>query len=197
MASLTIEDNSNTDTIEESKKKLDVKDYHSKLFECFNELESNDKELKNLELEYIESKKKLLSAKKKIYRDISAIQKKLPKLFTNEINKARKQKRNNNGNNKGGIMKPSKVPKKLRVYLNLKDDELLPRVKVCKLLNAKLTSDGLRDKDNQKVIKLNKKVGKILGYKKGHQIEFTKFQTFLADFYNNDEEIKKEKSLNL
>ena len=60
MASLTIEDNSNTDTVEESKKKLDVKDYHSKIFECFNELENNDKELKNLELEYIEKEKQII-----------------------------------------------------------------------------------------------------------------------------------------
>ena len=75
MASLTIEDNSNTDTIEESKKKLEVKDYHSKLFKCFSDLESNDKELKNLELEYIENKKRLLSAKKK-YTEIFLLLKK-------------------------------------------------------------------------------------------------------------------------
>ena len=91
-------------------------------------------------------------------------------------------------------MKPCKVPKKLRIYLDLKEDELLPRVKVCKLLNAKLSNDGLRDK---KVIKLNKKVGKVLGYKKGYEIEFKQFQTWLKEFYNNDEEINNSKNINV
>merc|ERR1712023_337612 len=191
MASLTIEDTSNLENSEESKKKMEVKDYHSKLFEVFSALQDCDKELKNLSLEYNENKKK------KLHREIVAIEKKLPKLYSNEIAKARKQKRNNNGNNKGGIMKPSKVPKKLRVYLDLKEDDLLPRVKVCKLLNQKLTSDGLRDKDNKKIIKLNKKVGKILGYKKGHEIEFKQFHGWLAEIYRNDEEINKEKSIDV
>lgn len=195
MTSLTIEDNSTLEQIDESKKKLDVKDYHLKLFETFSALEKNDKELKNLSLEYNENKKKLQTDRKKLYREINTIEKKLPKLYNNEISKARKQKRNNNGNNKGGIMKPSKVPKKLRVYLDLKEEDLLPRVKVCKLLNQKLTSDGLRNKDNKKIIKLNKKVGKILGYKKGHEIEFKQFHGWLAEIYRNDEEINKEKSI--
>ena len=197
MASLTIEDTSNLENSEESKKKMEVKDYHSKLFEVFSALQDCDKELKNLSLEYNENKKKLENEKKKLHREIVAIEKKLPKLYSNEIAKARKQKRNNNGNNKGGIMKPSKVPKKLRVYLDLKEDDLLPRVKVCKLLNQKLTSDGLRDKDNKKIIKLNKKVGKILGYKKGHEIEFKQFHGWLAEIYRNDDEINKEKSIDV
>ena len=187
MTSLIIEDTS-SEKIDESKKKLTVKEYHLKIFELLSDMDDNDKQLKDLELEYLDKKKKLLSEKKKIKREFNFIEKKLPKLFDNEINKARKQKRNNNGNNRGGIMKPCKVPKKLRVYLDLKEDELLPRVKVCKLLNAKLSEDGLREK---KVIKLNKKVGKVLGYKKGYEIEFKQFQTWLKEFYNNDNETNK------
>ena len=194
MTSLSIDENVISENKEDIKKKLTVKEYHLKIFELLSNLDENDKELKNLELEFLENKKKLLLEKKKVKRELNLIEKKLPKLFDNEINKARKQKRNNNGNNKGGIMKPCKVPKKLRIYLDLKEDELLPRVKVCKLLNAKLSNDGLRDK---KVIKLNKKVGKVLGYKKGYEIEFKKFQTWLKEFYNNDEEINNSKNIDV
>lgn len=173
----------------EETKKVTVSVMHSELLTKSLRLEEIESELSQLESEYLDNKKKLEKEKKKIFTEVKNIHKKIPKLFQNELNKASKKKTPRKGMS-GGINKKKPVPKKIRLYLDLDKEDLKSRIEISKLLNKKFIEDNLRD---GKQIKLDKKVGKLFGYKKGHVIKFNEYQTFIKNIYDNDEEISSNK----
>ena len=182
--------NDTTATIEESKKtKNDVKSYHTLIFNIFDDFENLNNKLKELDEEYFEKRKSIFSEMRKLKRKSQLIRKKLPKTFTSEINKAKKEKRKRKGPNNGGVQKPNDVPLKLISYLSLEEGQQLSRPAVWKLLSQKFKDSGLR---NGKDIILDKKTAKIFGKEKGHVIGFTKFSTFLTDIYKEDHNKKNE-----
>lgn len=176
------------ESIEETKK-ITVSVMHGELLTKSLRLEEIDSELAQLESEFLENKKKLEKEKKKIFTEVKNIHKRIPKLLLNELNKASKKKTPRKGMS-GGINKKKPVPKKIRLYLDLDKEDLKSRIEISKLLNQKFIEDKLR---KGKEIKLDKKVSKLFGYKKGHVIKFNEYQTFIKNIYDNDEEISTNK----
>jgi hypothetical protein len=109
--------------------------------------------------------------------------KKFGKTFMLDLSKNTKVRKTGNSGN-GGFNKPIPVPIKLREYLGLADDILMPRPQVTHLLNDKFVEEGFRSKENGKIIKItNKKTAKILGCEHNKTIQFNEFQGFIKSFY--------------
>ena len=143
--------------------------------ELFNELSELDKD-------YEKNRKELCTRLRKNLKKLRADSSKFTKSFESELKGAKKKKKGS-GNSTGGFNKPVPIPKKLVSYLDLDDSEL-SRPAVAKLLNARFKEREFRD--GKTVTISQSKDAKALGVKKGHVIEFSQFQTFLAKFYNEE-----------
>jgi hypothetical protein len=135
--------------------------------------------------EHEKKMKEFSSVLKKNKREQDNSIKKMKKLHTNEVKKASKEKRKRNGNATGGFTTKTEVPETLREWLGLEEDIKLPRPAVFSLMSQKFKEDGL--KSGQEIV-LDKKTAKKLGRPVNYKIEFSKQQTFLAGFYNEEKE---------
>ena len=97
-----------------------------------------------------------------------------------EVKKATKQKPKREGNKNGGFNKENPVPPVLIKYLGLEEGVTMKRPRVMSILTAKFKSAGLK---SGQTTTLDKDTAKALGKEKGRVIEFTAFQSFLAEFY--------------
>tara|TARA_B100000161_G_C33540833_1_gene410553 strand:+ start:127 stop:834 length:708 start_codon:yes stop_codon:yes gene_type:complete len=109
--------------------------------------------------------------------------KKIKKLHSTEVKKASKEKRKRNGKATGGFTTEKKVPEKLRLWLGLEEGVKLTRPNVFHLMSEKFKEQGL--KNGQEVV-LDKVNAKQLGKPNKYKIEWSKQQTFLASFYNEE-----------
>jgi hypothetical protein len=155
------------ETFQELTAKLDelsisIKEVDATLNKMQKDLKDKDKERNDLERQ----RNKILAMLSKTHDD--------------EIKKVQKEKSKRKGNKDGGFNKELPVPPKLVKYLGLNDDIKLARPKVMSLLNEKFVNDGL--KNGQKTT-LDQKTAKALGKEKGRVIDFTEFQSFLKEFY--------------
>lgn len=165
---------------------VDILETYNTLKEDYEELVSSfrDKE-KQLEKQLEHEKKDFLSDEKKMLKELNSLLKKLTKKLPGEVGKRKKKA----GNKNGGFNKEIPVPKKLCKYLELDEDTLMSRPKVTKLLNAKFKEAGFKMTDgSKKTVISDGKVAKKLGCKKNFEIEWNKFQSFLATFYNEEKQ---------
>ena len=145
--------------------------------------------LKEFMKEHEKKMKQFSTVLKKNKREQDNSIKKMKKLHTNEVKKASKEKRKRNGKATGGFTTQSEVPKKLREWLGLENDVMMTRPAVFRLMSEKFKDEGL--KTGQEII-LDKKNAKKLGKPDNYKILFSKQQTFLAGFYNEEKQDKQE-----
>ena len=177
------DDNKLQDTDETEEPKAEKK--QKKIFEeAFTEISNILDSLKSISVE-IKSKEKekneLEKKKNDLDKQLHKLLIQLPKVYSDDINKARKEKKPR-APSVNGILKLNPVPPVLIKFLGLNDNELLQRPKVMSLLNEKFKTLGL--KQGQTTI-LDKKTAKIFGLNEGHEIKFTEFQTFLKNIYDS------------
>ena len=159
---------------------LSMLEEHSILMKSLTDL--NEKFVED-EKNFEKQRKEYLSERKRISKELDSHFKKMTKTIVTKISKASKTKRK--GNKNGGFNKPQPVPKVLKKFLEIDDDEL-PRPKVASLLHAKFKDLGFKDGKVTKITE--KKVAKQLGVKKDYEITFSSFQKFLAKFYNDEKD---------
>lgn len=179
------EDEIEVDNVEQ--KAIKCKQSSVELFDEFSELlatlDTLDTTFSEKEKQFEKDKKEYYSQRKNIIKQQDLSLKKFGKSFKHDIVRATKPRKTGNSG-KGGLMKQSIVPEKLRNYLELAEDVLMSRPELTKLLNKKFTEDKFRD---GKIVKIsNKKAAKALGCEVNHVIEFNQFQGFIAKFYNDE-----------
>jgi hypothetical protein len=165
-------------------KKKDKK--HKESFESLTkriDISRNNIKLINKEINELEKILKLKHKERNDYvRQLNNTLKLIGKTHSDEVTKARKEKRKRKGNINGGFNKEQPVPENLRNFLGLSEDAAIPRPKVMHELHVKFKELGLKD---GQIITINKATCEALNlkYSEGKVIKFTEFQTFLASFY--------------
>jgi len=171
------------DEQEDGDKKGKEKKQKKTFQELASEFEKISADIKTTENEINEVEKTLKEKEKKrlgLERERAKIYSQMGKTHEDEIKKALNTRPTRQGNRDGGFNKPMPVPPKLIKYLGLEDDIKMSRPKVMSMLNDKFKSEGLKE---GQTTTLDAKASKALGKDKGCVIEFTGFQSFLADFY--------------
>jgi len=179
------EDDENEEGKEEDEKNLSKEKKAKKSFqELFNDFEKLSTDIKSVDSEVSEMEKNLKMKVKQKYdleRQRSKVFAQLGKSHEEDVKKALKEKPKRKGNKDGGFNKEVPVPPKLIKFLDLEDDVKMSRPKVMSLLNDKFKL--LKLKEGQTTT-LDKDTAKHLGKEKGRVIEFTAFQSFLKEFYD-------------
>jgi hypothetical protein len=184
-------DEEETKTTEERKKKLSPEELFNEISTHFSSLDTTYQEFIKKEQTFEKEQKEFNSFQKKTMRDITGLMKRFEKSFKNTISKKKPRKTENAG--KGGFNKPSSVPKVLREYIGI-EDEQMTRPQVTKLLNQKFSEAGLMStkKDDNgketKIIVLDKMTAKKLNRKNGDEIRNRDIQTFIAKFYKEEKD---------
>ncbi len=187
-----IEEVIENEEIESSEEPKKVSEFLNE-YNLLSTLREGEKEIRNKREEFIKAHEKefekrmkeFSSELKKNKRDQDVSVKKMKKLHTNEVKKASKEKRKRNGKNMGGFTTATPVPKKLVEFLGLDEGAELTRPAVFHLMSEKFAEEKLKEGQQ---IKLDKKNAKKLGKQAGYVIEFSKQQTFLASFYNEEKD---------
>lgn len=113
----------------------------------------------------------------------------------NEAEKKNRKKKNSNvSGNLSGIGKPHPVPDILSKYLGLSDGDEKSRIEISTLLHKKFHTDNLK---NGQITTLDKNAAKLLGKEENREIKFGEVQTFIKEFYDEDDFHKKFKDNNL
>lgn len=147
-----------------------------KLIELTNDFTEKEKDFEKIRKDYNTERKKVL-------KELESHYKKMSKQTLSKLGKKQSK-----GGGSGGFNKPTPVPKVLKNFLEIDEDEL-PRPKVASLLHQKFKDLGYKDNDDKKLtIIKDKKVAKLLGVEKNFEITFASFQKFLAKFYNAEKE---------
>lgn len=160
----------------EKKPKLSWQDLATEWEKVSASIKENETEHKGL-LEKVRTNEK---QRNELERQRNRLYSQMAKTHTEEVNKAAKEKPKRKGNKDGGFNKETPVPPKLVKYLGLEEGVQMARPKVMSALNDKFKADGLK---NGQTTTLDKDAAKALGKEKGRVIEFTAFQSFLKEFY--------------
>jgi len=110
----------------------------------------------------------------------------------NEAEKKKRKKKDNN--NLSGIGKAHPVPDILSKYLGLSDGDEKSRIEISTLLHKKFHTDNLK---NGQITTLDKNAAKLLGKEENREIKFGEVQTFIKEFYDEDDFHKKFENNNL
>lgn len=152
-------------------------DEWSKILDSINEL---DVSFIEKDKSYEKEKKEYYSSRKKLQKELDILLTKFNKTFKHDMAKSCKTRKTGNSG-KGGFNKPCAVPKKLRTFLGLEEDALLPRPTISRLLSEKFKELNFKF---GKVIKItDKKSAKELGCPVDYEIQFNEVQTFIKQFY--------------
>jgi hypothetical protein len=143
----------------------------------------------------INKKVQMFEDLKNINNKINELEEELRKLFkeqTHIINKlaksSGKQRQDNPNKEPSGINKPNVVPKCIREYLSLGDDELKSRPELVKLLKEKFEEKGFINSET-KLITLDKATLKKFGLPKDYEpFKGNKYASFLKVLYDNEKE---------
>ena len=181
------DDSEDDDEDDDDKDKKQTKEKKPKktFQELSDDFEKISEDIKTCDKEIIEIEKNLKAKEKQKYdleRQRGKIYSQFSKSHEDEVKKAAKEKPKRKGNKDGGFNKESPVPPKLISYLSLEKDVRMARPKVMSLLNDKFKADKLKD---GQITTLDKKAAKALGKDEGRVIEFTAFQSFLKEFYDD------------
>ena len=191
---------SDTDTKTEKtgtdkQKKLNAHELFNELSKRFALINEADIAFAEKEKELEKEQKEFKANHKKNVKELEALMKRFEKAFNSEFSKKKPRKTENAG--KGGFNKPTDVPEVLRKYIGIDADELKTRPEVTKLLNAKFSEAGLmktKKDENEKEIKiivLDKATAKKLNRKEGDEIRNKDIQTFIAQFYRENNTVFK------
>ena len=124
-------------------------------------------------------RKSFQTERKSLSREIDSVMKRLQKaVVTESVRNSKKGTRK-----KSSGFKAVPVPKVLKKYLEIQEDELT-RPEVTKLLHAKFKAEGFKDGKTTTIS--SKKAAKALGCKHNEVIEFSQFMTFVSRFYNQE-----------
>jgi len=177
------EDDDEKNDEEEEDKTKDKKPKKSFL-ELHSDFEKLSDEIKTIEHDIREAEKQMKTMEKK-KNDLERQRTKtfvlLGKSHDDDVKKALKVKPKRKGNKDGGFNKELPVPPKLMKFLDIEEGVVMSRPKVMSLINEKFKSEGLKQ---GQITTLDAKNAKLLGKEKGRVIEFTAFQSFLKEFYD-------------
>ena len=177
------DDEQQAESGDDSKKQTKEKKAKESFQELTTKLQQLTTQIKEVDHQLTEMEKSLKTKERErndLERQRNKIYSLLDKTHEDEVKRAQKEKPKRKGNKDGGFNKEQPVPPKLIKYLGLEDNVMMARPKVMSMLNNKFKEDGL--KEGQKTT-LNKNVAKVLGKEAGRVIEFTEFQSFLKEFY--------------
>lgn len=168
---------------EDEKKQIKEKKAKKSFQELSVDFEKFSDDIKTIESEISEMEKSL-KAKYKIKYDLERGRNKTYVLMVPthdaEIKKATKERPKRKGNKDGGFNKETPVPPTLIKFLGLEDGIKMARPKVMSLLNSSFIAKGIKQ---GQITTLDPATAKALGKEKGRVIEFTAFQSFLKEFY--------------
>lgn len=171
---------------EETEKKTREKKPKESFETITSRIENRNKEIKDLYKKKNDQYKILKELEKEINnleRKQSADYKLLEKSHNDDIKRVRSEKPKRKGNVNGGFNKELPVPDVLRKFLGLPEDTRMSRPKVMSALHNKFKELGLKDKQTTKI---DKKTAKELGLDGPVDVEFGRFQSWLASFYPKD-----------
>jgi chromatin remodeling complex protein RSC6 len=123
-----------------------------------------------------------------------ALMKTLQKTYTSDLKKARKNRRSKSSEEKGertpsGFNKPSVVPEKICDVLGLEYGTELARTAVTKQLYHYIKENGLQNEDDKRVINPNDELIELFQLKKGDELTFNTFQTYMKRLYPSKDEV--------
>jgi hypothetical protein len=180
--------NSESEVEEVVVKKNKEKKEKKSVIELLEPVDNIKKKLKEKKLSISILEKEIIDLEKQLFNILSQIE----ISHTSEIKNIQKESKisKRKGNPNGGFNKPVPVPEPLRKLFKLEKDAELPRTQVVSLFHTELKNREL--KKGQNAI-LDKKIVKELGIDKSYEnseISFGEFQTFIAKFYNEENEKK-------
>jgi hypothetical protein len=168
---------------EDEKKQIKEKKAKKSFTELATDFEKHSADIKTIEAEISEIEKNL-KAKEKSKNDLERQRNKvyaqMGASHDAEVKKAMKEKPKRKGNKDGGFNKEQPVPPVLIKFLGLEDGVKMARPKIMSLLNDSFKSKGIKQ---GQTTTLDPATAKALGKEKGRVIEFTAFQSFLKEFY--------------
>ena len=172
---------------EEEDEKKQIKEKEKKAKKTFSELttdfEKISADIKTVESDISEIEKNL-KVKEKMRNDLERQRNKVYLQMgpTHEaaVKQALKEKPKRQGNKDGGFNKEQPVPPKLIKLLKLEEGVKMSRPKIMSLVNDEFK---LRNLKQGQTTKLDEATAKALGKKEGRVIEFTEFQSFLKELY--------------
>ena len=181
------EDDEDEDDDEEEGDEKKMKEKKSKEKKSFAELatefEKISDDIKTVETEIREAEKEMKAKEKRkldLERQRGKIFAQFHKSHDDDVKKALKEKPKRKGNKDGGFNKELPVPPKLIKFLGLEAGVMMSRPRVMSAINDKFKSEGLKQ---GQTTTLDAKNATLLGKEKGRVIEFTGFQSFLKEFY--------------
>lgn len=115
----------------------------------------------------------------------------LQRVHTKELKSARKNRKSGNANRgskePSGFNRPQPVPKEFTVEpWNCDEGEELPRTVLTKKVYDYVKEKGLQDPSDKRIIHPDSTIRKLFHLKKGQDIEFKTFQTFMARLYKGE-----------
>ena len=194
------DDDDDDDTEEEKdgdEKKMKKSKEKKSFTDLATEFEKLSDEIKTVENEIRETEKEMKTKEKKKYdleRQRAKTFAQLNKSHEDDVKKALKEKPKRKGNKDGGFNKELPVPPRLIKFLELDDGIMMSRPKVMSLINDKFKAEGLKQ---GQTTTLDAKNAKLLNKEKGRVIEFTGFQSFLKEFYEEAFPVAQTTTVNL
>ena len=103
----------------------------------------------------------------------------------------KKKKKNTNSENvseqkKSGFTKPTLVPKRVALFLDLPEDAVIPRTNVTKLIYSYIKDNNLQEVEDKKISHCDEKLSKLFDIPLNSEIKFSTFQTLLSKVYNSE-----------
>ncbi len=132
-----------------------------------------DKRFDNL----LENLKLQMKTSKTIIQDIKSIQGKVHK--TNKCLRKEKRNKRDQKSKPSGFNKPIKVSVELCQFLEIKEEELIARTTVTKLVHQYIKGQNLKSTEDGRIIKPDEKLGALLKLKAEDELTFFNLQKYL------------------
>lgn len=125
----------------------------------------------------LENLKLQMKTSKTIIQDIKSIQGKVHK--TNKCLRKEKRNKRDQKSKPSGFNKPIKVSVELCQFLEIKEEELIARTTVTKLVHQYIKGQNLKSPEDGRIIKPDEKLGALLKLKEGDELTFFNLQKYL------------------
>ena len=125
----------------------------------------------------LENLKLQMKTSKTIIQDIKSIQGKVHK--TNKCLRKEKRNKRDQKSKPSGFNKPIKVSVELCQFLEIKEEELIARTTVTKLVHQYIKGQNLKSPEDGRIIAPDQKLGALLKLKEGDELTFFNLQKYL------------------
>ena len=125
----------------------------------------------------LENLKLQMKTSKNIIQDIKSIQGKVHK--TNKCLRKEKRNKRDQKSKPSGFNKPIKVSVELCDFLNIKEEELIARTTVTKLVHQYIKGQSLKNEKDGRIISPDAKLGALLKLQEGDELTFFNLQKYL------------------